>query len=545
MSFRILLQNYFSAHQRGWVLSLLLAVGIVYFPFLGNPFIFDDQNFFLTQARDYYRHSISLFDLRWLPNASISYTYALFTDVDTYAYHLGNALLHGANVILLFYLLRQWLGSMTGEHTEAAISRMAWFGALVFAVHPVAVYAVGYMVERSILMATLFALVMQLAYLRGLLSGQRRWFVLAVLAYFLACFSKEHSVLMPAVLAAMGWLVRGKSRAEKKVLWLTWTAFIAIAILVTLRAKGVLGSAYEPMAAAIFEQQKIVASVPMLHLLSALTQAGLFFKYLALWLLPNVGWMSVDMREQFVTSADWGSWMGMLAFAGYGAAAVWLLLKGGVKGWAGFALLYPWLQFWVELTGIRVQEPFVLYRSYLWLPGMMLFVPLLLMRLPGRKTLWVLGGVVLLLLPLAWNRLWVFSNNYRLWAEAAALLPNKEVAGADRIYYNRAYYGAQEHRWEQAIPDYEFVVSIDPGFAVVHNDLGVAYLNVRRNQDALAQFDAAIALSPTFAQAYFNKGLALKFENRGEEALQQMELSCKLKNVSACLIVSMNKRGKN
>ncbi len=65
-----------------------------------------------------------------------------------------------------------------------------------------AVYAVGYLIQRSILLATFFALVMQLAYLRALLTGHKRWLLLAVIAYFLAGFSKEHSVLMPAVLAA-------------------------------------------------------------------------------------------------------------------------------------------------------------------------------------------------------------------------------------------------------------------------------------------------------------------------------------------------------
>ena len=70
----------------------------------------------------------------------------------------------------------------------------AWVGALIFALHPVAVYAVGYVVQRSILMATFFVLVMQLSYLHGLLTGRRRWLVLAAAAYFLAVFSKEHSV---------------------------------------------------------------------------------------------------------------------------------------------------------------------------------------------------------------------------------------------------------------------------------------------------------------------------------------------------------------
>ena len=47
-----------------------------------------------------------------------------------------------------------------------------------------------------------------------------------------------------------------------------------------------------------------------------------------------------------------------------------LLLRGGIKGLFGLALLYPWLQP-VKFPSIRVQEPFVLYRGYLSMPGMM------------------------------------------------------------------------------------------------------------------------------------------------------------------------------
>jgi len=70
-------------------------------------------------------------------------------------------------------------------------------------------------------------------------------------------------------------------------------------------------------------------------------------------------------------------------------------------------------------------------------------------------------------------------------------------------------------------------------------------LNTKRNQDAIAQFDMAIALSPAFAQAYFNKGLTLKFMHQEVKAQEQMELSCKLKNTSACMILSMLKQSRN
>ena len=543
MPFRTNLLNYFHRRDRAWVLSLFAAVCLVYLPFLGSPFVFDDANFFLGDNADYYAHALFHLDLRWLPYASMGWTYAIFSDVQPHFYRLGSVLLHAANAIALFYLLRLLIGAITPDkrHSPETVWG-AWFGALIFALHPVAVYAAGYMIQRSILMATLFTLLMQLAYLRGLLTGQKRWLVLAVLAYFLAGFSKEHSVLMPAVLGAMAILLRDKNQASRTALWATWSAFAAIGLLVVLRAKGVIGSPYEVGAAALFEQQGVVESTPMLHLLSVLTQAGLFFKYLLLWWLPIPAWMSVDMREPIVSSiGEWRGWLGAAAFLAYGLIAVRWLLRGGTKGLIGFALLYPWLPFWLEFSSIRVQEIFVLYRSYLWLPGMTLLIPLLLVKYPGKKTLLALGLAVLLLVPLSVNRLWVFADNYRLWDDAAKLLRSGEEPLASRIFYNRAVAEAGLGKWEAAVTDYEKAIARnfkdDP---IMLHDLGIAYFNTKRYQDALVWFDKAIALNPEYAKAYFDKGMTLKMLHEGDLAMQQMEKSCELKYAMACVIVKLN-----
>jgi len=528
--------------RRNQRLLLALAIGLVYLPFLGSDFFFDDLMFFGDTAK-YYATSWFQFDLRWFPYASLGWSVTIFSDVVPHFFHLGNDLLHVGNVLLLFYFLRQLLGAVFEQPgLSRAINRGAWLAALLFAVHPVAVYAVGYVIQRSILMATFFALVMQLSYLRALLTGQKRWLLLAVLAYFLAGFSKEHSVLMPAVLFALHVLLRSnqqllQKRLDSRALWLCWSAFAGIGILLVLRAKGVLGAAYEPMAAMLFEQQGQVGSTPMLHLLSALTQAGLFFKYLLLWLLPNPAWMSVDMREHFISGlSEWQGWAGALGFIAYGVLAFRLLWRRGIKGLLGFALLYPWLQFLVELTGIRVQEPFVLYRSYLWMPGFMLLVPLLLLKLPGRATMLALGLLALLLLPLAWNRLWVFGDNYRLWNDAALLLPDERVAGADRIFFNRGQAQAEAHDWKGAAADFERVAAISPQLAPVHYQLGMAYVNLQRFQDAITQFDAGILIAPKDGRQYFGKGLALMRLHQSVQSQQQMKQGCELGEPAACIM---------
>lgn len=547
MSYRNKIISYFSQHDRGWVLGLCALVGVIYLPFLGNQFFFDDLSFFSTGTVEVYKSNSFDFGLRWLPYASLGRLYAIFSGEFPHIYRLCNMLLHVANVILLFHFLCNLISAVGGDEIEPSRAvRGAWFGALVFALHPVAAFAVGYVIQISILMSTLFSLLMLLAYLRGLMSSERRWFALAVLAYLLACFSKEHAVLMPAVLWAMGLLLRTGRRIDRHVLWLTWLAFIAIAIFVTLRAHGVLGSPYEPMAGQLFAQQGIEESTPMLHLLSALTQAGLFFKYLLLWILPDPTLLSIDMRETFLASPkSLQTYFGAIAYILYGMFGIRLLLCGGIRGLAGFAMLYPWLLFWVEMVGIRIQEPFALYRSYLWMLGMALFIPLALAKLPERRGVLLMVCLVMVLISLSWARLWIFADNYRIWNEAALLLKSERVAGADRIYYNRGQAEMAERKWEDAAADFKRASDISPNLEPVHYLLGVAYGNSGRYEQALAQFDMAISLRPDDNQVYFSKGMTLKLFHRDAEAALQMDKSCKLGNKIACLIIAASIKQKN
>ena len=554
--------NYFQSRNRGTILALLFAVCLVYLPYINNGLFFDDLPFF-SNSVSYYANPSFHFDLRWFSYASLGWTWKLFSDTPL-PLHLGNVLLHCANCFLLLFLLRQ-LTELALSDNRQTVSKVlsnslfsngipkqviwgAWLGALAFACHPVAVYAVGYVVQRSTLMATFFTLAMQLAYLRGILNTDKTqqyvYLALAVLFYFFAVFSKEHSLMAPALLAAITLLFKPHIRPNWRALIVTWLSFIAIAILITLKAKGVFATAYEQDSTALFEQQAIVSSAENLHLLSMFTQAGLFFKYLFLWLIPNPAWMSIDMRETFANSVSaWQNWLKVTCFIAYGVFALKLLLRRGKVGLIGFALLYPWLLFMIEFSSIRVQEPFVLYRSYLWMPGFMLFIPLALQTLPNKKgVIAAFTFVILLLIPISWNRLWVFADSYRLWNDAAVLLKSDFVPGAARIFYNRGNAELNTKKTKEAIADFKRVLAIDPKIEQAHANLGSAYLNTGQYALGLASVNRAIEINPENGQTYFAKAFALKHLNNPIEAMEALNKSCELKNISACLIIALTQK---
>ncbi|CAH1197966.1 TPR_REGION domain-containing protein [Candidatus Nitrotoga sp. BS] len=523
-------------------LILVLLVIVVYAPFLNNTLIFDDIPFFGT-AISHYANTLFRFDLRWFPYTTFGITW-VFLGEDPFVFRIQNLLLHGVNVLLLLLVLRMWIKLFITDVSKENIANWgAWLGALVFACHPLAVYGVGYLIQRSILMATLFTLIMQLTYLRGLLEGDKRYMVLAVMAYFLALFSKEHSLMAPAILLPLTLAIRTQNKLSLRALLATWLGFALVGLFVVLRIKGLFGVPYEKDAAALFGEQALLQGTSSLHLLSVLTQAGLFFKYCLLMLVPNPTWMSLDMREPFIlTWKEWTSWIGLLAFVAYGAFALVILLRGGRVALLGLALLYPWCYYMVEFSSIRVQEIFVLYRSYLWLPGYMLLLPLLLSSLPSRKIMLVGALTVFLLVPLAWNRLWVFADKYRLWDDAVRLLHGEDRLGAHRTYFNRAQASFAVKNWDAAIADYKKSLSINSTYPEVNVALASVYSNSGRYLEALAEFDKAIAGNPKNASAYYGKSIVLKNLRDMAGSIQQMEKSCQLGLQQACIIVAVSQQ---
>ncbi|MEO8332457.1 MAG: tetratricopeptide repeat protein [Gallionella sp.] len=519
---------------------LLLSVIALYAGSLSAPFVFDDFSFFSSfETLSKYRQGNFNFELRWLPYASLAWT-ADWLGLDRSWLRFGNVLLHAANAIALFFLLRRLFratlaGDGAPDGMPPALTWFAFFGALLFALHPVAVYGVAYLIQRSTLMATLFMLLLLLAYLEGLLRGSWRWMLVAALCYFAAVYSKEHSIAAPGVALALTLLIRKPSAA----LFRQIAPFYAIAVLIaaavmwsTLSVKAVLGEVYEARALGMLEQgakMQGLTDLPNLHMLSILTQCGLFFKYLWLWLLPNPAWMSVDMREPFATTLFGWHTLGLIGFLGYFCVAVWLLLKRGRTGLLGFALLFPWILFLTEFSTVRIQEPFVLYRSYLWMPGLFAALPLVFDRLAPVRACIVLVLVGLLLIPLTLNRLDTFSSALKLWDDAEKLVRGKTgVSGVERIYTNRGNKFFQLKRYDEAIADFSQAISVYPDDELVYGSRAKAYYFRGEYQLALRDYERAIALNPNSKRHYYDRALIYRALGDLAAAQEDLKRSCEL-----------------
>lgn len=108
-------------------------------------------------------------------------------------FHAVNILLYAIVAVMVFALARRILPLWA-----------AWVAAACFAVHPVHVEAVANVVGQSELWVALFTLPAITLYLRDRMQGrlQARTIAAILLLYAAACFSKEHGIVLPAILAA-------------------------------------------------------------------------------------------------------------------------------------------------------------------------------------------------------------------------------------------------------------------------------------------------------------------------------------------------------
>ncbi|MFM9972323.1 MAG: tetratricopeptide repeat protein [Burkholderiales bacterium] len=481
-------------------LAIIAAALVLYWPGLRYPLTFDDkliaQYVLETDASSGLRLAH-----RWLSMVSFAWVQAALGP-EIFWQRLVNVLLHGVTAALLFGFSQRLFAALL---TPLEARWLAFFGATLFALHPVAIYAVEYLVQRSIVMATLFSVASLWCVFEGLKNNSTHWYWMAGVAYALAVGSKEHAVMVPAVALALAILMRGASLALAKRLALP-LAITGIVILVTvLRTKQVIGSAYEPFAENVLGQLGSSTGIQreLAYPLSVLNQATLFFRYLLTWILPWPEWMSIDIRTPFPREfVVWPYGAGLAAWVAYAVAAAWLLTRGGRFGLLGFGMLCPWLLSLTEMGTVRAQEPYVLYRSYLWMVCLPIVLPALFYRLLPfwRAGIFVVMGIALIFS--AQDRLQSFSTQLLTWDDAIRKNADPSLPLAERAYVSRGYLYIDAARLDDAQKDLETTLKMNPGWPDAWLGRATVHLRSGRLVQARADADRALELDPKYAGAY-------------------------------------------
>lgn len=112
---------------------------------------------------------------------------------EPFIFHFANILLHGCNAALVFLLV---LGLTRRSGT-------ALFCGLLFAVHPLNVEVVSWVSQRKAVLATLFALLAVMSYVRFARTNRPHWYIAVVATYLAGILAKPTGLLLPLVFVLM------------------------------------------------------------------------------------------------------------------------------------------------------------------------------------------------------------------------------------------------------------------------------------------------------------------------------------------------------
>ena len=477
---------------------VLAAVLAIYLPGWNHELLFDDLR--LTDGAIFGNYgSLLTFKQRMLSYGSFIWV-DLLAGPGWWKQRLVNVGLHLATVAALYALVRDLLErTRFPEDFESqpyfGMSRKAavQVGVALFAVNPMAVYAVAYLVQRSIVMATLFSVLACWCFVRGLSGRGVAWYGLALLSYVAAVLSKEHAVMVAAMAVPLYIHVRRPSWKTVATIAGASTALIAVAAVVFFGIYGeLIGKLFDQRSLDFAQQLERLSPgiTQRMYPLSILNEAALFFAYGFLWFAPNVMWMSVDMRPAFPLSyLAFPQVLGIIGYVGLWIAALWAVLRRrGALSLAGVALMFPLLLYATEFATVWVQDPFVLYRSYLWAVAVPVLVAIVLTGFQP-KTIYVIGCAIgLVFTVLAFERVQSLRDDHTAWGDAAEKIDLKAPASA-------------VGRWRPFL------------------NLGAYHLDRGSLGEAQRRFATAEALGSLHGSARFNLGVALQQQKKHAQAL--------------------------
>lgn len=207
-------------HRRFLLSSLLCAMlaSLLFLPGLGSGFLFDDES---SIVRNYAIHLENLdadglyqvaFGMqpggitRVLPTLTFALDYWRGGGLDPAVFKTTNIAIHALTTFLLAWFFRSLLLATNATSARASMAALAL--AVAWAIHPLQVSSVLYVVQRMQTMCTLFLVLALWAYLMGRQaqiegrSGRIGW-LLAILCWVLAFGCKEDAALLPAYTLAL------------------------------------------------------------------------------------------------------------------------------------------------------------------------------------------------------------------------------------------------------------------------------------------------------------------------------------------------------
>lgn len=507
--------------------AVALAVLLCYASTLDNDFIHDDKVEILgnenvkdlSHISEIFSAPAWAFDNSRGPKSSSNYyrpvqylSYALLYRVfgpAAWGFHLVKLVGHLAVCLLFFWIVNvHWKDYW-----------LALLSAVLFAVHPVNSEAVAWISGITDVSGAFFFLLCWFFYLRYRNSNATSDWAALQLSFLVGLFCKEFMVTLIPLLLLFETMETRRLPSLTRFLKLYTPLLVAFAVYLLLRIRAIGGFTFETQ----FNFGYLTGPQ------SFLNQIVLLSDYMKTYFFPI--WLNAfHTFRPVLTATDHRFLLASALLVGFGASCrlLWPLLERRVRPL--FFLGVVW--FVVTLSPVlvffkRIGEN-VFAERYFYLPalGMCLAVSIVVWALHQRfrHQVHILVAVVLLLLTartIVRNRVW--QDDLAFYESTVRASP-----GQGPLLTNLGYAYIERGRKQEAVAVLEQARALRPDIWQVHENLGRVYRDLGRLDEALSAYRQATNLNPYRASLFADQASVLASQTRLSEAISAYQKALEL-----------------
>ena len=426
-------------------------------------------------------------------------------DLNPAGYHVTNIVLHAISVVLLWRVLL--LLNIPGAFIAAAI----------FAIHPVQVESVAWITERKNVLAGLCYLGAALAYLRYE-GGQKiqtkcnfskGFYVISLLLFLLALFSKTVTCTLPAVLLMVLWWKHG--RISHKEVWPLLPFFVLgvmLGLVTIWMEKHVVGATGKEWELSFVERILLAGRALCFYVWKLSWPRELTFIY-PLWNINSAIWQQYlyPLAVICVVILFWHARRKI----GFGPAIACMFFIITLFPALGFFSVYP-------MQYSYVADHF----QYLAMIG-----PVSLVASAAAATVNRLAGIfkstgmivafcaLAILATLTWRQTYIYKDLKTLWGDTLAKNPDCWMA-----YNNLGVILQTEGKSDEALIHFRQSVELKHSEPFHNFNLGLALYHQGKYDDAIKYLNKALEVSPHWPKAHYSLGLVYAAQGKYELAIE-------------------------
>lgn len=480
--------------NRKYLIGILFALSfILYARTLNYGFVWDDERIHLSNNQQLIKGELKSF---WVKQYSgmyipVSYnTWAVINELSNSnkelspkTFHGLNVLTHSINCILIFQLLFILFKNQSN----------AFFGSLLFMLHPLQVESVAWISEFRGLYSAFFCLLSLLCLFRFLekkseltvrLFITSKYFIIASVLFALALLSKPSAVVLPFIASVLVWcFYKEKLNLVSKALFV-WLLLILPILLIT-RSSQPNELFYDSIP---FWQRFFIAG----H--------SLFF-YLSKLIFPYPLAACYGYTPELILSNKLIYLTTLFSFV---VALVFFLKRNAHPvAFSSFAIVLIAVLPVLGLIPFEYQKHSTVADRYFYLGmlGVTLLVPLFADFIKRHTWLkYILGGIVVIYLSLNIKQTNTWKNEFSIWDNTLAHYQN-----SSKVFYNRGVENSKMGKFNEAISDYTQSLELQGDYRDALFNRANAYENIKNSNAALVDYSTYLSIDSTDGSVYYKR----------------------------------------